>query len=58
MRLQKALESLGRLHSAGYQAAALRHSELALRRAELALQLEEDKEMLRVLASRVGKPAA
>ncbi|MEM5461158.1 DUF2254 domain-containing protein [Paraburkholderia phytofirmans] len=58
MRLQKALESLGRLHSAGYQAAAQRHSELALRRAELALQLEEDKEVLRVLASRVGKPAA
>lgn len=57
MRLQKALESLGRLHSAGYQAAAQRHSALALRRAELALQLQEDKEVLRLLAFKVGKTA-
>ncbi len=58
MRLQKALESLGRLHSAGYQAAAQRHSDLALRRAELALQLQEDKEVLRLLAFKVGRTAA
>jgi uncharacterized membrane protein len=58
IRLQKALEALGRQRSAGYRAAARRHSELALRRAELALQLEEDKEALRLLASRVGKAAA
>lgn len=57
MRLQKALESLGRLDSAGYQAAAQRHSDLALRRAELALQLEEDKEVLRLLAFKVGRTA-
>jgi uncharacterized membrane protein len=55
MRLQKALALLGREDEPGCTSAAVRHAALALKRAELALTLEEDKKVLRLLASRVGK---
>jgi uncharacterized membrane protein len=57
MRLQKALGSLACQGDDGFRAAAQRHSRLALSRAEVALQLQHEKEVLRVLANEVGKSA-
>ncbi|SAL67206.1 DUF2254 domain-containing protein [Caballeronia humi] len=54
-RLQKALALLARMDELAYAGPAARHALLALKRAELALPLEEDKQVLRLLASRVGK---
>ncbi|GJH17514.1 DUF2254 domain-containing protein [Caballeronia novacaledonica] len=50
IRLQKSLASLARNRDAAFAAAAVRHSVLAQKRAELALDLEEDKIQLRLLA--------
>ncbi|SOE89046.1 Uncharacterized membrane protein [Caballeronia arationis] len=55
MRLQKALALLGQNDELGYAASSVRHAVLALKRAELALVLDEDKQVLRILASRVGQ---
>ncbi len=51
LRIQKALQALGRMGDVDFRAAARRQAELALARAEAALALEADKERLRDLAA-------
>ncbi|MHB9842003.1 DUF2254 domain-containing protein [Paraburkholderia terrae] len=55
MRLQKALAALAMSGGPDFLRAAQRHAALALRRAELILHLEDDKSVLRNLASKVGR---
>ncbi|MDR5880444.1 DUF2254 domain-containing protein [Caballeronia sp. LZ032] len=57
VRLQKALCLLGRGSDPAFAAAVVKHSELAVKRAELALNLEEDKQALRELASKTQQCA-
>jgi len=56
IRLQKSLALLSRNRDPALAAAARRHSALALKRAELALDVDEDKVVLRQLASQVRRP--
>ena len=55
-RLQKALAALAMAGGPDFTRAAKRHSALAIKRAELVLRLEDDRKVLRDLASRVGNP--
>ncbi|MDR2871087.1 MAG: DUF2254 domain-containing protein [Xanthomonadaceae bacterium] len=54
IRLQKALASLGRVPDPEFRDAAREHAQMALRYAEAVPFLEEDKRILRQLASEVG----
>lgn len=56
MRLQKALAALAMAGGPDFTTAAKRHAALAIKRAELVLNLEDDRKVLRDLASRVGNP--
>ncbi|MEW9585137.1 DUF2254 domain-containing protein [Paraburkholderia sp. DGU8] len=56
MRLQKALATLAMEGRPDFTRAAKRHAALALRRSELVLHLEDDKNVLRDLTSKVGNP--
>lgn len=54
IRLQKALMSLAERNSKPFSENAKRHSALALKRSDAALELDEDKIILRSLANEVG----
>jgi uncharacterized membrane protein len=54
MRLQKALASLATLPRGGFADAASRHAALSVAHAEAAMRLEEEKQVIRTLAARVG----